>query len=198
MKQGPTKCGQKHWWTYQQHCGNVGTTVAGGRTGGITGILGAEPRLTSGPPPPPPARATNPKDWRTTGPRTGGDQPPNWTGTSLLFNLDRSIVCFRLGVVGRWRLTWDFLKYLPPRAAFCCALVPRWGICVCGFCWCRPPGVGTDHSGVVLRGLCFPSLLCGYAGPVEQMYISVKLPVPTAFFVLRTHVLWICLGTVSS
>ena len=80
------------------------------------------------------------------------------------------------------------LPQVPPRAVFCSALVPRWRVCVCGFCWCLLPGVGTDHSGVVLRGLCLPSLLCGYARPVEQVHISVKLPVPASFFVLRTQV----------
>ena len=139
----------------------AGPRVTGGRTGNIVGMLG--PGLPVDVPPAwcecwgqgldpragTPRKGDQPQNWRATVPRTGGHHPKNWTGTSLLFNLDRSLLYFRLG------------SY---------------------------PGVGTDHSGVVLRGLCFPSLLCGYAGLVEQVHISVKLPVPTGFFVLRTQV----------
>ena len=72
-----------------------------------------------------------PQNRRATVPTVGGHQPKNWTGTALLFNLDRSLAFFCLGshmvleVAGGSRSTSrDFFRYLHVQG-----LVVLWCLC---------------------------------------------------------------------
>ena len=83
-------CGQRHWWAYQRHRGECRGQSPVDVPAALCECWGQDfdPRagtLRNG---------DQPKDWRATDPRTGGHHPKYWTGSSLLFNPDRSLAFF--------------------------------------------------------------------------------------------------------
>ena len=143
----------------------AGTKATGGRAGNIAEMLG--PRLPVNVPAAlrecrgqgldpragTPRRGDRPKNRRA--PTQELDRPP------LLFNLDRFVVYFRLGSY-RMSEVAGGLRGTSSGTSSCCVLLSSSASCLL-LLLVSLPGISTDHSGVVLRVLCFPPLLYGCA-----------------------------------